>query len=130
MFSCIFSNYIGNLLKDKIKFIVFGHHQYMLNAISECLNKKNVEFIRIDGATKNEVRATYIKRFQEQESCRVAVLSLKACNAGITLTAAKLVLFAELDWNPSVSCFFKIYFLVYLKELFIFVLFFLDSSSS
>lgn len=41
-------------------------------------------------------------RFQQKSECRVAVLSLKACNAGITLTAAQLVLFAELDWNPSV----------------------------
>lgn len=75
----------------------------MLNAISDFLSKKQVNFIRIDGTTRNELRGQYIKRFQEENSCRVAVLSLKACNAGITLTAAKLVLFAELDWNPSVS---------------------------
>lgn len=63
----------------------------------------NVDAIRIDGTTKNDLRSKYINHFQKNDSCRVAVLSLKACNSGITLTAAKMVIFAELDWNPSVS---------------------------
>lgn len=96
-------HYLKGLVRDKIKFIVFGHHQHMLNAISECMEKIGTPYIRIDGTTRNEFRTKYIDRFQKEESCRVAVLSLKACNAGITLTAAKMVVFAELDWNPSVS---------------------------
>lgn len=75
----------------------------MLNAITECLKKLNVNYIRIDGTTRNDLRTKYINTFQSNENCRAAILSLKACNAGITLTAAKIVIFAELDWNPSVS---------------------------
>lgn len=96
-------HYLKGLVREKIKFIVFGHHQHMLNAISECMDKIGTNYIRIDGTTKHEFRTKYIDRFQKDESCRMAVLSLKACNAGITLTAAKMVVFAELDWNPSVS---------------------------
>lgn len=75
----------------------------MIKAISDCMTKSNVKFIRIDGATRNDLRTAYVDKFQQRKSCRVAILSLKACNAGITLTAASLVIFAELDWNPSVS---------------------------
>ncbi|XP_004524825.1 SWI/SNF-related matrix-associated actin-dependent regulator of chromatin subfamily A-like protein 1 [Ceratitis capitata] len=93
--------YLKNLVKDKIKFIVFAHHRTMLDAITECLYKLNINFIRIDGSTKNEIRAENIDKFQTKSSCQVAVLSLRACNAGITLTAAEMIVFAELDWNPS-----------------------------
>lgn len=100
----LFSNYILDLLKNTVeKFIVFGHHVVMLNAISECLEKKAINHIRIDGTTRNDVRSKLIDYFQKNEGCRVAVLSMKACNTGITLTAAKIVVFAELDWNPSVN---------------------------
>lgn len=118
------SDYVKGIVKEKKKFLIFAHHKVMLDAISDCLLKMNVEFIRIDGTTKNDVRTvwvhirlilkiltfekkklftqTHVKRFQENVNCLVAVLSIRACNAGITLTAAQLVIFAELDWNPSV----------------------------
>jgi SWI/SNF-related matrix-associated actin-dependent regulator 1 of chromatin subfamily A len=93
--------YIKEVLKENVKFLVFAHHSVMMDAISKFLDKENVNYIRIDGSTKATLRTEYIDKFQSTESCRAAVLSLKACNAGITLTAANLVLFAELDWNPS-----------------------------
>ena len=38
---------------------------------------------------------------QENANCRVALLSITAAGAGITLTAANLVVFAELSWTPG-----------------------------
>ncbi|XP_067626189.1 SWI/SNF-related matrix-associated actin-dependent regulator of chromatin subfamily A-like protein 1 [Eurosta solidaginis] len=93
--------YLKNLVKENIKFIVFAHHRIMMDAITENLTKLNVNFVRIDGSTRNETRGEYINTFQTKSSCKVAVLSLRACNAGITLTAAEMIVFAELDWNPS-----------------------------
>lgn len=101
---CYFSAYLKKFVRESdVKFIIFAHHQFMLNAISECLNKLKVDSVRIDGKTSNDQRTDNVKRFQGKERCRAAILSLKACSAGITLTAASMVIFAELDWNPSVS---------------------------
>ncbi len=40
--------------------------------------------------------------FQSNEECRVAILSIIAASTGITLTAAHMVIFAELTWTPSI----------------------------
>ena len=58
-------------------------------------------YIRIDGSTDPRLRDDMRKRFQEDESCRVAVLSIRAAGTGLTLTAASTVLFAELTWVPG-----------------------------
>lgn len=75
----------------------------MLNAIQQILLKSKKEHIRIDGSTPSSQRKYLVDKFQLDDNCNCAVLSITAANAGITLTAAKLVLFAELHWNPSVS---------------------------
>ncbi|XP_062547959.1 SWI/SNF-related matrix-associated actin-dependent regulator of chromatin subfamily A-like protein 1 [Armigeres subalbatus] len=93
--------YLKQVLEEKHKFIIFAHHIKMLDSLSKYLSKHKVDHIRIDGTTRSDLRSQLVNKFQTKDTCRAAVLSLKACNAGITLTAAQLVLFAELDWNPS-----------------------------
>ncbi|PBC26166.1 SWI/SNF-related matrix-associated actin-dependent regulator of chromatin subfamily A protein [Apis cerana cerana] len=51
-----------------------------------------------------ERRKYEIDKFQNNDSYIAAVLSITAANAGITLTAAQLVIFAELFWNPGILC--------------------------
>jgi len=75
----------------------------MMDAISDFLSGLKVHYIRIDGQTRSDHRSDSVDTFQKKSSCKVALLSLKACNSGITLTAAEIIVFAELDWNPSVS---------------------------
>eukprot|EP00405_Crypthecodinium_cohnii_P040103 CAMPEP_0206556560 /NCGR_PEP_ID=MMETSP0325_2-20121206/18523_1 /ASSEMBLY_ACC=CAM_ASM_000347 /TAXON_ID=2866 /ORGANISM="Crypthecodinium cohnii, Strain Seligo" /LENGTH=853 /DNA_ID=CAMNT_0054057197 /DNA_START=438 /DNA_END=2999 /DNA_ORIENTATION=- len=87
------------------KFIVFAHHHEMLNGIESALQRKlsqdGLSYIRIDGSTAPEKRLPLVNQFQEQEKCRVALLSITACCEGLTLTAAGLVIFAELYWVPG-----------------------------
>merc|ERR1712126_353000 len=62
------------------------------------------DFLKIEGKVSSETRKTLVDRFQTVDSVKVALLSITAANAGITLTAAQLVVFAELFWNPGVLC--------------------------
>jgi len=61
-------------------------------------------YIRIDGQVSAEERKKLCDHFQLKADVKVAVLSITAANSGITLTSAHLVVFAELFWNPGVSC--------------------------
>ncbi|NWU99127.1 SMAL1 protein, partial [Upupa epops] len=95
--------YILELLEsENHKFLVFAHHKIVLDAIVAELEKKHVEYIRIDGSTPSAERQFLCQKFQFSEKRVVAVLSLTAANMGLTLSAADLVVFAELFWNPGI----------------------------
>ena len=94
--------YISDLLELDQKFIVFAYHYDMLDKIESLMKKKHIEYIRIDGSTKQDMRYDYVKNFQSNEKCKVAILSIVAASTGITLTSASLVIFAELTWTPSI----------------------------
>ncbi|NXG06646.1 SMAL1 protein, partial [Sakesphorus luctuosus] len=95
--------YILELLESgNNKFLVFAHHKIMLDSVVAELEKKHVEYIRIDGSTPSAERQSLCQKFQFSEKQVVAVLSLTAANMGLTLSAADLVVFAELFWNPGI----------------------------
>ena len=84
------------------KFLLFAHHHAMLDELEGLLKSKNVGYIKMDGRTPTGARQEMVHRFQNENNIRVALLSITACNAGITLTAASLVVFAELYWVPGI----------------------------
>ncbi|RLN36250.1 DNA annealing helicase and endonuclease ZRANB3 [Panicum miliaceum] len=82
------------------KFLIFAHHQSLIDAI-EHLMKKKVLCIRIDGQTPVTTRQTLVTYFQNKDDIKAAVLSIKSGGYGLTLTAASTVIFAELSWTPG-----------------------------
>ena len=74
----------------------------MLDELEGLLNEKKVGFIQMDGRTPTSSRQAMVNRFQTDDTVRVALLSITACNSGLTLTAASLVVFAELYWVPGI----------------------------
>ena len=93
--------YLTDLMErdEETPFLLFAHHQSMMDALDDFLTARGCGHIRIDGATGR--RGELVQRFQQDPACRVALLSITAAGAGITLTRASLVLFAELYWNPG-----------------------------
>ncbi|KOM33350.1 hypothetical protein LR48_Vigan01g290600 [Vigna angularis] len=94
-------DYLGTVIEAGCKFLIFAHHQSMLDSIHEFLRKKKVGCIRIDGGTPAASRQQLVTEFQEKDSTKAAVLSIKAGGVGLTLTAASTVIFAELSWTPG-----------------------------
>ncbi|XP_027922179.1 SWI/SNF-related matrix-associated actin-dependent regulator of chromatin subfamily A-like protein 1 [Vigna unguiculata] len=94
-------DYLGTVIEAGSKFLIFAHHQPMIDSIHEFLRKKKVGCIRIDGGTPAASRQQLVTEFQEKDSVKAAVLSIKAGGVGLTLTAASTVIFAELSWTPG-----------------------------
>lgn len=90
------------MLDTDTKFILFCHHKAMLDGVEDMLNKEKVNHIRIDGNTPAKIRQEACEIFQTKPNFKIALLSLMACYAGLNLTAATVVVFAEAYWNPGV----------------------------
>ncbi|KAJ6770907.1 SWI/SNF-RELATED MATRIX-ASSOCIATED ACTIN-DEPENDENT REGULATOR OF CHROMATIN SUBFAMILY A-LIKE PROTEIN 1 [Salix koriyanagi] len=94
-------DYLGTVIEAGCKFLIFAHHQPMIDSIHEFLLKKKVGCIRIDGKTAAASRQALVTDFQEKDAIKAAVLSIRAGGVGLTLTAASTVIFAELSWTPG-----------------------------
>ncbi|XP_049949424.1 SWI/SNF-related matrix-associated actin-dependent regulator of chromatin subfamily A-like protein 1 isoform X1 [Schistocerca serialis cubense] len=95
-------DYIADLLEAGKKFICFVHHKVVMDGLSKTMEDKKASYIKIDGSTTASERKALCDKFQFDDNYSAALLSITAANAGITLTAAKLVVFAELFWNPGI----------------------------
>jgi superfamily II DNA or RNA helicase len=95
----VFKEVIGEALEAGEKVVVFSQYLGMLDLIEEHLKSLGVKFSGLRGATRN--RGKVIKKFQEEEECRVFVASLLAGGLGVDLTAASVVIHYDRWWNAA-----------------------------
>jgi SWI/SNF-related matrix-associated actin-dependent regulator 1 of chromatin subfamily A len=79
------------------KVICFAWHRDVIETLAKGFTEPAV----VTGATSQTARQEAVRRFQEEESCRVFIGNILAAGTNITLTAASWVVFAELDWVPG-----------------------------
>ena len=86
------------------KVLVFSQFTTMLDLLEESFNANNIPFIRLDGSTPLQKRQDLVNEFQSEETdARVFLISLKAGNAGLNLTAADYVFLFDPWWNTAVQ---------------------------
>jgi SNF2 family DNA or RNA helicase len=83
------------------KILVFSQFVKHLNLLSEHLKNKKIDFAYLDGSTKNRQRE--VERFQEQDTLKVFLISLKAGGLGLNLTKADYVFILDPWWNPAIE---------------------------
>nr|XP_025609527.1 SWI/SNF-related matrix-associated actin-dependent regulator of chromatin subfamily A-like protein 1 isoform X4 [Arachis hypogaea] len=66
--------YLGTVIEAGCKFLIFALHQPMIDAIHECLLKKKVGCIWIDGGTPAASRQQLVTDFQEKDYIKAAVV--------------------------------------------------------
>jgi signal recognition particle subunit SEC65 len=97
---------LGREISENIsnhKALVFSQFLGMLALIKEKLRELEIDFEYFDGSTTAIDREKAIQRFQNDENCRVFLISLKAGGVGLNLTAADYVYIVDPWWNPAVE---------------------------
>lgn len=85
------------------KSLVFSQFLGMLGLIRDELEELGIPYVYFDGSTSSTEREAAIQKFQNDESCRVFLISLKAGGVGLNLTAADYVYIVDPWWNPAVE---------------------------
>ena len=85
------------ILEEKV--VVFAHHRVVIDALLDHFGKRAVGIM---GGMEREDRDAAVKKFQNNDSVRLFVGSIRAAGVGLTLTASSHVIFLELDWSPGV----------------------------
>lgn len=91
-----------NLKDDKV--LVFSQFARMLDLLGEACQKQGIAYYHFDGQTPPAKRAEMVAQFQEPgNTTNVFLISLKAGNAGLNLTAASYVFLFDPWWNTAVQ---------------------------
>ena len=94
--------FLNILIDNQLKFIVFAHHMELLSELENFIKQRKNSYIRIDGSVPPAKRHQLVNKYQTEDKCKVALLSLTASSQGITLTASSTVVFAEMNWTPGI----------------------------
>lgn len=90
---------LSEALDSGHKIVIFSQYLGMIALIVEYLKSQNIDHAILTGQTTN--RGQVIKRFQEDDNCKVFCGSLLAGGIGIDLTAASVVIHYDRWWNAS-----------------------------
>ena len=92
---------IRNVVAEGHKVLVFSQFVQHLALVRTALDERQLAYAYLDGATRN--RPAEVTRFQETESLKIFLISLKAGGIGLNLTAADYVFILDPWWNPAVE---------------------------
>ncbi|MEO6668705.1 MAG: SNF2-related protein [Ferruginibacter sp.] len=85
------------------KLLVFSQFTEMLHLIKVVLDENKISYCYLDGKTPASKRKEAVDEFQNNESIKVFLISLKAGGVGLNLTAADYVYIVDPWWNPAVE---------------------------
>ncbi|TAD99955.1 MAG: hypothetical protein EAZ97_07380 [Bacteroidetes bacterium] len=85
------------------KMLLFSQFVKMLRLVETELKNNGISYEYLDGQCTQEQRENSVNHFQNDESCRVFLISLKAGGSGLNLTKADYVYIIDPWWNPAVE---------------------------
>jgi superfamily II DNA or RNA helicase len=92
---------IHELISEGHRALIFSQFTQMLAIVREWLDEEQIEYEYLDGSTKD--RGTCVRRFNEDPTVPLFLISLKAGGTGLNLTGADYVIHYDPWWNPAVE---------------------------
>lgn len=94
---------LSNILQEH-KVLVFSQFSSMLDLLADECQKQGFAYYHFDGQTPPEKRLEMVNAFQDETNkTNLFLISLKAGNSGLTLTAADYVFIFDPWWNTAVQ---------------------------
>ncbi len=90
---------IDSIISEGHKVLVFSSFVKHLQLVEEKLTEENMEYTLLTGASTN--REKIVQAFQDNPTCKIFLISLKAGGTGLNLTAADYVFILDPWWNPA-----------------------------
>jgi SWI/SNF-related matrix-associated actin-dependent regulator 1 of chromatin subfamily A len=90
--------FVENALEQGEKVIIFSSY---LNTIQRFQKHFKDRAVYVHGAVPAHLRQDRVDRFQNDDSIRIFVANMHIAGVGINLTAARQVVFNDLDWVPA-----------------------------
>ncbi|RJQ04851.1 MAG: DEAD/DEAH box helicase [Bacillota bacterium] len=92
--------WVKDFIHNGEKLVLFAYHKAVQHRLYQALAGSGA--VHIFAEDDAVARQSAVDRFQREPKCKVIVCSLMAANAGLTLTAASNVAFAEMGWTPGI----------------------------
>ncbi len=92
---------IETALSENHKILIFSQFVKHLDLFREHLDRQHISYAYLDGNTHD--RQAQVALFQENDSVKLFLISLKAGGLGLNLTAADYVFILDPWWNPAVE---------------------------
>ena len=97
-----FENLIDQLIEEEDrKIVLFSEWTTMLSLIEPLLEKRRVNYVRLDGSIPQKKRQGLIYQFQKERDCKLFITT-NAGAIGLNLQAANTVINVDLPWNPAI----------------------------
>ncbi|MDF7805945.1 SNF2-related protein [Pontiellaceae bacterium B12219] len=97
----LFFELLGEAIDSKHRVLVFSQFTSMLGILKEEMAERKIKYTYLDGSTKD--RQDVVRKFNQDHSIPVFLMSLKAGGTGLNLTGADMVIHFDPWWNPAVE---------------------------
>ena len=94
-------SHLQEVVAEGHKALVFSQFVKLLDIVRTRLDAESIRYAYLDGRVRD--RASVVDRFQNDTSCPVFLISLRAGGLGLNLTAADYVFILDPWWNPAVE---------------------------